>query len=238
MILLTTFVIAFTPLRKLIPGYPNSSTQRAIIRNAILVDSLEYELNLRDGYLQNLKSIIEGELPKTHQVQSDTSIRYADIKFTVSKEDSILRAQVEEEEKLNLSLNNKSSNTNEQIYNLQFFPPVKGMITNTFNPNENHNGTDIVASPNEVVKSVLDGTVTLVTWSPNTGNIIHIQHRHNLVSIYKHVAEILKKEGQKVKAGDAIAVFGNTGEYSSGPHLHFELWHNGKPVNPEDYIAF
>lgn len=239
MITLTTVVIAFTPLRELIPGYPNSSTRRNIIRNSIVIDSLEYELTRRDVYLSNIKSIINGDIPKTHQTKSDTSVRYSDIDFSISKQDSILRAQVEEEEKFNIYEEDQIDKvSSEQIYNIEFFPPIKGMITNSFNPTKSHNGTDIVASNEETVKAALSGTVTLVTWSPNTGNIIHIQHKDNFISIYKHIAEILVKEGQEVKTGDAIAVFGNTGEYSSGPHLHFELWHNGKPVNAEDYIVF
>lgn len=238
MVTLTTIIIAFTPLRQFIPGYPTESLRRSIIRNAITIDSLQTELDLRGQYLGNLKSIILGEEPKTHQVLSDSTTDYSKIEFSRSKEDSILRAQVEEEEKYNLTSKSAKSDVINQFTDLQFIAPVKGIITDKFNPAKEHSAVDIVASKDEVVKAVLDGTITLATWTPKTGNIIYIQHKYNIVSIYKHVATILKTEGQKVKAGDAIAIIGNTGEYSTGPHLHFELWKDGKPVNPEKYISF
>ena len=112
------------------------------------------------------------------------------------------------------------------------------MVTNSFNAGENHFGTDIVAAPNEVVKAAMDGTVILATWTVETGYVLQIQHDNNLISIYKHNAELLKKVGNVVRAGDAIAIIGNSGELTTGPHLHFELWHNGTPVDPEQYIVF
>lgn len=238
MVLLTTTIIAFTPLRQFIPGYPTESLHRKIVRNAVAVDSLRIELELRDKYLGNLRSIILGEEIKENQVISDSKTDYSKIEFSRSKEDSILRAQVEEEELYNLSSKAESNDLPSKFSDLQYFPPVKGIITDKFNPAANHNGVDIVAGKNEVIKATLDGTITLATWSPKTGNMICIQHSYNIVSVYKHVSSILKTEGQKVRAGDAIAIIGNTGEYSTGPHLHFELWKDGKPVNPEKFISF
>jgi murein DD-endopeptidase MepM/ murein hydrolase activator NlpD len=115
---------------------------------------------------------------------------------------------------------------------------VKGIVTATFSAKENHYGTDIVANANEVVKSTLPGTVTMAAWTLETGNVIQVQHADNIVSIYKHNAELLKHMGDRVKAGDPIAIMGNSGELTTGPHLHFELWYNGTPLNPQDYISF
>jgi murein DD-endopeptidase MepM/ murein hydrolase activator NlpD len=115
---------------------------------------------------------------------------------------------------------------------------VNGIVTNSFKGSENHFGTDIVAGPNEVVKATLDGTIILSTWTIETGNVVQIQHDNDLISVYKHNAEILKNMGKRVKAGEPIAIIGNSGELTTGPHLHFELWYKGKPVNPEEYITF
>jgi murein DD-endopeptidase MepM/ murein hydrolase activator NlpD len=121
---------------------------------------------------------------------------------------------------------------------MQFFPPVKGIITGAFSPADGHFGVDLVAGPNEVVKAVLDGTVTMSTWTLETGYVIQIQHDYELISVYKHNASLFKTVGEKVAAGDAIAIVGNSGELTTGPHLHFELWHDRVPLNPVDYIVF
>ncbi len=121
---------------------------------------------------------------------------------------------------------------------MHFFPPVKGIITRGFNPMEGHYGIDMVAAPNEVVKATLDGTVTMSTWTLETGYVIQIQHDYELISVYKHNATLFKSVGQKVVAGDAIAIVGNSGELTTGPHLHFELWHDRVPLNPVEYIVF
>ena len=122
--------------------------------------------------------------------------------------------------------------------NLNLFPPVKGYITQKYEPNKDHYGIDIVAKDKESVKSALDGTVIMADWTSETGYVIAVQHQYNLVSFYKHNSVLLKKVGNFVKAGDAIAIIGNSGEMSSGPHLHFELWKDGVPINPELYMVF
>ncbi|MFC2129595.1 M23 family metallopeptidase, partial [Bacteroidota bacterium] len=160
-----------------------------------------------------------------------------DIVFTRSENDSILREQVEAEEQFRLSVIEQNS-IGKNLHELHFFTPVQGIITNSFNPLENHYGVDLVAGPNEVVKATLDGTVTLAAWTLETGYVVQIQHGNNLMSVYKHNAELFKSEGQIVNAGDAIAVIGNSGELTTGPHLHFELWHNGVPLDPVKYIVF
>jgi len=127
---------------------------------------------------------------------------------------------------------------NRDLYDMHFFTPVKGIITRSFDPMEGHYGIDLVAAPNEVVKAALDGIVTMSTWTLETGYVIQIQHDYELLSLYKHNAALFKSVGQKVVAGDAIAIVGNSGELTSGPHLHFELWHDRVPMNPVDYIVF
>lgn len=238
MIAVVVGLMAFTPLNRLLPRNLDEEMQRAIYINKFRLDSLEEQIKIRDQYFANLNALILGEQPiKYDTMKLDSTKSYKDLKFTRSKQDSLFRQRVEKEEQFNFSLgrNSKVENTFAEMH---FFPPVKGLITDVYNSEKNHLGIDIVGAPNEVVKSTLDGTVILATWTLETGHIIQIQHKNNVVSVYKHNASLLKKVGTMVKAGDAIAILGNSGELTTGPHLHFELWHNGKPVNPQDYIIF
>jgi murein DD-endopeptidase MepM/ murein hydrolase activator NlpD len=238
LIALTYTTIAYTPIRESIPGYPDTEMRNNIIQNALRLDSLDKELKFRDQYFGNLSQIISGGVPNDFMGQSaDTGTNISNIQFTRSASDSLLRSEIEFSDKIGISSNpeKKESIKLERIY---FFTPVKGLVTNSFNPLTNHFGTDIVAAPNEVVKAILDGTVIMAAWTIETGNVIQIQHEKNLISIYKHNAELLKKIGDRIKAGDAIAIVGNSGELTTGPHLHFELWQNGIALNPEEYIIF
>jgi murein DD-endopeptidase MepM/ murein hydrolase activator NlpD len=233
-------LIAYTPIRELIPGY-DSNMRNMLIKNTLRLDSLSNELEMRDHYFYNIATIISGKTPDNYESLMDTSTKkYDNVKLNRTEKDLSFRKEVEDEDQFNIS--NLSSNTGGQqeelIGTLHFFVPVKGVVTEPFNMNENHLGTDIVAGPNEVVKATLDGTVIMATWTLETGYTITIQHNNNLLSIYKHNAELLKKVGSKVKAGEAIAIIGNSGELTTGPHLHFELWYNGKAVNPQDYMVF
>jgi murein DD-endopeptidase MepM/ murein hydrolase activator NlpD len=230
-------LVAYTGIRELIPGYPDGNMRRSIIMNAIRLDSLENEIRLRDRYFKNLNALVSGEAPDDMMATTDTAVEVGDIQFSTSIEDSILRTQIEEEEQYNLLVNEQESYS-QGFTGVHFFAPIKGMVTNSFNASENHFGTDIVAAPNEVVKATLDGTIILATWTVETGYVIQIQHNNNLISVYKHNAELLKKIGNLVRAGDAIAIIGNSGELTTGPHLHFEIWHNGTPVDPEQFIVF
>lgn len=230
-------LIAFTPIREFIPGYPDGNMRRNIINNVYKLDSLEHELEMRDRYFESVNTIIRGGTPVSYENSQDTSIRYEEITFDKSEHDSLLRQQIEEEELFNLSILTNTSNKTD-FSSIHFYPPVKGLVTNSFNPSENHFGTDIVTASNKVVVATLDGTVIIANWTLETGYVIQIQHENNLVSVYKHNSELLKKVGNHVTAGETIAIIGNSGELTSGPHLHFELWHNGTPINPEDYVAF
>jgi murein DD-endopeptidase MepM/ murein hydrolase activator NlpD len=234
---IVVLIIAFTPVRELIPGYPDEKTLRDIRLNYILLDSLEKEIEKRDRYFANLNQIISGKEPDNRDNVVDTNISYGSISFSKSDEDSMLRSLIEQEDQYSLSIiDDKKQITS--ISKVHFFSPIKGIITNSYNPRNNHYGTDIVAAPNQVVKAVLDGTITMATWTLDLGWLIQIQHENNLLSVYAHNAELLKKSGEYVKAGEPIAIIGNSGELTTGPHLHFELWHNGTPLNPEDFIFF
>jgi murein DD-endopeptidase MepM/ murein hydrolase activator NlpD len=230
-------LIAYTPIREFIPGYPDENTLRDIVVNAQRLDSLELELNRRDQYFDNMKLIISGKEPNNYDNKKDTSKRYESITFTRSSEDSVIRQLFEEDDEYDLSVFERRGKIG-SISQLHFFPPVKGVVTNNFQASANHYGTDIVSGADEAVKSTLDGTVILATWTLETGWVIQVQHNNNLISAYKHNAELLKKVGDYVKAGDPIAIIGNSGELTSGPHLHFELWYNGVALNPEDYVSF
>ncbi len=231
-------LIAFTPVRETIPGYPDALMSQTIRENAMRIDSLRDELAIRDQYFDNLNKIISGKEPESFMNDAGTSnVKREDVVFLHSADDSVLRQQVEADEQFRLSVSDVPSKRKD-LHDLHFFTPVSGMITNQFNPLENHFGVDVVTAPNEVVKATLDGTVTMATWTLETGYVIQIQHDNNLVSVYKHNAELFKSAGMKVKAGDAIAIVGNSGELTTGPHLHFELWYDGTPLNPADYIVF
>jgi murein DD-endopeptidase MepM/ murein hydrolase activator NlpD len=237
-------LVMFTPLRVLVPGYPTDAMRRQVEITAIRLDSLEYEVYLRDKYIHAVNAIIAGREPELAEAGAESQpVNYENITFTRSEQDSLLRRHVEEEERFNFMMrpsfaSASSSSEESSISRLHFFKPLNGVVSNRFHMNQNHFGVDIVAAPNEVVKSTLDGTVTFAAWTLETGYVIQVQHTANLISIYKHNANLLKKQGDRVKAGDAIAIVGNSGELTTGPHLHFEIWQNGIPVNPEDFIVF
>ncbi len=230
-------IIVYTPVREFIPGYPDENTIRYSLANKQRLDSLDIELARRDLYIENVNRIVSGKEPKNYDNLGDTNLNYDDINFSRSVEDSLLREYFEQENKFSIN-NNGSKRPLKGISQVHFFPPVKGLVTNSFNTVKNHYGTDIVAGSNEIVKSTLDGTVIMASWTLETGWVIQIQHENNLISLYKHNAELLKRVGDYVKVGEPIAIIGNSGELTTGPHLHFELWYNGIPLNPEDYISF
>lgn len=240
-IFMTTLVIlliAFTPLREFIPGYPSKDLRREIILNALRLDSLSNSLRIMTQYNENLKAIISGEGSVfSDSASSAPSLTNKNISFTKSQADSVFRKQIEKQEQFNFSskIEKKAEGS---ISDMHFFAPVKGLVSDEFNPQKNHLGIDIVGNPNEVVKATLSGTVVLSSWTAETGNVIQLQHENNVISVYKHCASLLKKVGDKVKTGDAIAIIGNSGELSTGPHLHFELWHDGKPLNPKEFVNF
>jgi murein DD-endopeptidase MepM/ murein hydrolase activator NlpD len=237
LIALVILLIAFTPLREFIPGYANINVRKEGIRNTLRTDSLAIAIAEKDLYIENLKHIIQGEpIEFDDKVVVDTSVNYQGITNNPVSEDSLLRDMIETEEKYNLF--SSAGSTPGNISSFIFFSPLKGTVTNRFNTKKQHFGVDVVAPKNEIIKATLDGTVIFAGWTSETGYVIQLQHDNNLVSIYKHNSVLHKKEGAHIKAGEAIAIVGNSGELSTGPHLHFELWYNGIPINPEDYMMF
>lgn len=240
LIAIVLFLVAYTDIKELIPGYPDPNMRRSIVENAIRLDSLEKEIELRDRYMHDLAAVISGEAPQDAKTTGTTidSSKLKNIKFSRSKTDSLFRKQIEEEEQFNLAATKRDSKAAKNDFaRFYFFKPVNGVVTNKFNA-KNHTGIDIATAENTVIKSVLDGTVILATWTIETGYLIQIQHPSNLISVYKHCAVLFKTQGAKVNAGEPIGIVGNTGELTTGPHLHLELWRDGQPINAEDYIVF
>lgn len=234
----TASVISFTNLREFIPGYPNVMMRRNILISAIRLDSLERELALRDRYFENLKAIISGKKPGEILPRRDTSQSYKSINFVNSPEDQALRTKVEKEEQFNLTLGPRITEST-SLASLHFFPPVKGVISGKYDQRTKHFGTDIVTRPKSPVSAALDGTVIFTGWTMETGYVIELQHMNNLVSVYKHNSSLLKEVGESVRAGEPISVVGDSGElYTTGPHLHFEIWYKGSPLDPEKHILF
>lgn len=237
LITITTFIIAFTGLREYIPGYADVKTRRNVYSLLLKADSMESALKARDAYISNIKNVIMGNVSSgdTNHVQAKTTAKADTIhKLYKSPEDAELRKEIESQDRYSLLEGYTADNANSFV----FFPPVKGTITSRFDPVQKHYGIDIVAGTNEAIKSALDGTVILANFTSETGYVIGIQHSGNLFSLYKHNSALLKKAGDYVKAGEVIAIIGNSGELSRGPHLHFELWMNGTAVNPQKYISF
>ena len=243
LVFITSYIIAFTPLKEYIPGFGSMAGQKEIYTLQIKADSLETAMKDKDLYILNIKNIISGkELVDQLPSKPDCTKIYKNITLKKSREDSLLRMEIENQDKYSVSRQKYGQSDNRQVQpaisSYLFFTPVKGIVTNNFDPLNQHYGIDIVSKPNEPVKAALDGTVIFSDWTLATGYTITVQHQQNLLTVYKHNSSILKKAGTYVKAGEPIAIIGNTGELSTGPHLHFELWFNGNPVNPKDYISF
>jgi len=241
-ITLTFLLIANTGIKQYIPGYPDIDQKREIYRLNMLADSLIGQLEEQNKYFDSFKAIISGEVIADSSDRTNTdNIRYDTIEDVKSPEDSLLRAEFEIQSLHNLFVNDggqRFESSSSSIKSFNFFPPLQGIITSQMNMADKHFGIDIVASYNEAIKATLDGTVIFAAWTLETGHVIVIQHERNLLSVYKHNSVLLKHEGDHVMAGEAIAISGESGELSSGPHLHFELWYNGSPIRPQDYIIF
>lgn len=238
LVALGIILVSFTPLREYIPGYPDGNIRRIYIQNSLQVDSMREQLQVRDQYIQNIHNILKGNETQSHMTAIDSLPEMEDITFETSNFDSVLNEQFEQEEKYGISTLYQSEKKEFDIYKLHFYTPLKGSVTNLYDAKGSHYGTDIASNLNEPILSVLKGTVIMAGWTLEAGYIIQVQHQNNLISVYKHNSQLLKQMGDKVVAGEAIAIVGNTGEFTTGPHLHFEIWHKGKPLNPTDYIVF
>ncbi len=236
LVVATTWLIAFTGLREFIPGYPNGRMRNMITNNVLRVDSLEMEILKRDRYFNSLRQVLRGEDYRPVELMNDSlRPKYDTIRFNLSREETAFRAEIEEKERFNLELG-RDDGDDKEFYH--FFPPVEGIISRGFEEKIGHYGIDIVAKYDAKISTVLDGTVIFVDWTIQTGYVMVVQHASNFISVYKHNAVLLKKQGDYVRVGEAIAVLGNTGEETTGPHLHFELWRAGNPLKPQNFIAF
>ena len=233
--LIAAAIITFTPLRNYLPGYMNSDVRAQVVENALRADSLQQLVERQNLYIMNIQDIFRGtvRVDTVHSMDSLTTVREDSLMERTQRE-ADFRKQYEETEKYNLT----SITARPDIEGLIFYRPTRGMITDKFDADRKHYGTDIAANPGESVLATLDGTVILSTYTAETGYVIEIQHNQDFVSVYKHCGSLLKREGDAVQAGEAIALVGNSGQLTTGPHLHFELWHKGRAVNPEQYIVF
>ena len=236
LIAFTISVVFFTQLREMVPGYSSSDLLTQAIYLTKKTDSLENELELNNTFYKSIENVLSG---KTEQIIYKDSLNFInetdniDLQAVLANaEDSILRKYVEEEDKFNLTKNELV------IENKMFVNPVKGQITQKFDPLNNHFALDILVDTGTPVKSILEGKVIFSEWSVDTGHVLIIDHGDDIISVYKHNSKVLKTQNNFVKAGEVIAYSGNQGTLSTGPHLHFELWKNGTPINPEPLFNF
>lgn len=233
--LISASIIVFTPLRNYLPGYMNSEVRAQVVSNSLRADSLQEVVARQNLYIMNIQDIFSGAV-KTDTIQNIDSL-------TVLRSDSLMertrreeefRKNYEDSERYNLT----AANQRNAVAGCSFYRPTRGILSAHFQPEAGHYGVDIAANPNESILATLDGTVILSTYTAETGYVIQLQHGQEFVSVYKHCGSLLKKEGDTVKGGEAIALVGNTGEKTTGPHLHFELWHKGRAIDPLKHIVF
>ncbi len=235
LIAITTLLIAFTPLREYIPGYSSTSLKKRALDLSYKTDSLEQALSVNGQYIASLKKVLTGDV-KTVDFNKDSILEAArldvnGVDMTPSREDSLLRDLVSQEDKYNPLIDNEEPN-------FVLFPPVKGSISQDYDPEIKHYAVDVVAVKDSPVKAAADGTVIFSDWTADTGYVIVLTHANNLVTIYKHNASLNKEQGELVRAGEVIATVGDSGQLTTGPHLHFELWSDGYPINPTNLIDF
>ncbi len=240
--LLTFLLISFTPLRKVIPGYGDIREHAEIYRLNQQIDEMEAELKAQKTYTESFRKILVGDIETEEDVETAAE-EVPDSLPSVERiqEDEELRKEIELDEieqKEVLEAKKEGAARNLTLDQLNFYPPVSGSVSAGFMPEKKHLGVDIMSPKNTPIKAVLDGVVVSADWTVETGNTIAIQHSNNVITFYKHNSALLKKAGDLVKTGEAIAIIGNTGTLSSGPHLHFELWHDGQAVDPTVYISF
>ncbi|MFN9801593.1 MAG: M23 family metallopeptidase [Bacteroidota bacterium] len=229
-------LVAFTPLKAyVIPDFTDYTYREDARRARIEVDSLLGVIQQQERYLSDLGYVLRGETPPDVSDTTSRQATEADLNYAISEEDSLLRQQVAYQDRYELEAESTREVGKAMVLLMK---PVNGTVSNAFNAREGHYGVDLIAQENEPVKAVLDGTVILSSFTADGGNVIQIQHTNNLVSVYKHNSALLKKEGDYVKAGQSIAFIGNSGDHSEGPHLHFEIWQNGVPADPEAFMSF
>ncbi len=236
LITITYLIIAFTPLREYIPGYSSTALKKKATELNFKTDSLQRVISMNEIYYGSIKKVLKGDIEagdlNKDSIIEAVKLEASEVDLTPIAEDSILREKVDKEDKYNLF---ESATT---ATDFVLFPPVSGTISEHYNLEEKHYAVDIVVSKDTPVKATADGIVIFAEWTASTGYVIILEHSYGLISVYKHNAELNKSQGELVKAGEVIATAGNTGELSTGPHLHFELWNDGYPINPTNFIDF
>tara|TARA_R110001632_G_scaffold90568_1_gene194520 strand:+ start:25989 stop:26858 length:870 start_codon:yes stop_codon:yes gene_type:complete len=236
LILGTILLIAFTPIKEYIPGYSSTKLKTDATKLTFETDSLKNRLAVLENYTKSIKSVLTGEITADDTIDSIQELskrtQIDESKLNATKQDSIFREKIESRDRFPLSdeLQNKVK--------IVFFAPISGTVSQSFNSENKHFALDVVAKTGTPVKAVADGTVIFSEWTTETGYVIIIKHANNYISVYKHNGTLLKEQGDLVQSGEAIASVGSTGELTTGPHLHFELWSDGYAVNPTNYIDF
>jgi murein DD-endopeptidase MepM/ murein hydrolase activator NlpD len=235
-IFITTYIIAFTPLREFIPGYASTKLKRDATELALKSDSLSFAMKKNEAYIQSIKKVLTGDLDyakfNKDSIIASASESISEEELQPSKADLQLRQEVEREDKYNLFEKAKPKVSS------VLFPPVKGMITEKFNPQKKHYAVDVALAKNTPIKSILSGKVIFADWTPNTGNVVIVRHNNGFISVYKHASSVTVSQGDAVRTGEVIALAGSTGTESTGVHLHFELWKDGYSIDPGIFIEF
>lgn len=235
LVAITAVIIAFTPIKEYIPGYSSTKLKADAVKLTFEADSLKQKLAILENYTKALKPVLTGEITSEEidslQVQA-RQITIDESELNASKEDSLFREKVDKITQFAL-LDNAKSNVK-----IVFFAPLKGTISQSFDANSKHFAVDIVAKTGTPIKAAADGTVIFSGWSAETGYVIILKHNKDFITVYKHNGNLLKQQGDFVKSGEVIASVGSTGELTTGPHLHFELWKGGYAINPTNFIDF
>ena len=221
------------------PRHAQMEANRKVIELSMTIDSLSVEVNNKNIYIENIRKIIAGEeIEQEELINPESNLLSAELDGRIQPVDSQFRAEFEGSDLAEITaLPIAVSSNSYELRDIYLLSPMDGIVTDVFNPKEDHYGVDMVAQKNEPIRSVADGVVIMSSWTLDGGYVIAIQHPGNLISVYKHNSELFKNVGNFVAAGEVVATIGNTGELTTGPHLHLELWHNGNPVNPQEYIA-
>jgi len=229
------FLVAYTPLKEFIPGYTSLFIRKEAIRNSFLLDSINLQFQKQDQFIKSIKSALTGEIDLEENpmlIAIDQSPELLNSDNTLTEADSLLRLEVIQEDKYNV-IPNDLSNVKYLLYS-----PAAGPISQKYDAEKRHFAVDIALEEHAPVMAVAHGTVIFAEWTAETGHVIIVKHDHGLLSVYKHNSYLEKSQGDLVKAGEVIAKAGNTGEFSTGWHLHFELWFNGYSVDPTNFIEF
>lgn len=233
LIVFTYLLIALTPLREYIPGYASTTLKKKATILVYKVDSLEQKLKVNDKYMKSIQALLSGNVIDTIN-QEDAVLKGVKLNLNLdaSHQDSIFRHNVEQKDRFTVFGEAKKHSE------VVFFAPVKGDITSSFNSKDKHFAIDVAVAKSTPIKAIADGTVIFSSFTADTGYVLILEHNQGYISVYKHNENLFKEQGDLVKSGEVIATAGSTGSLTTGPHLHFELWSDGYPVNPVDFIDF